>query len=171
MNTAALFLRKDKQKAPPPPPLPNDDDSPGSSARTSASCHFRNLGLVVLTPTLSLRPRLHQHRASSLWQAASSHSADEFSSHDLTDATTPSQLPSLIAPDNAELTTRSRRSPQHVAAISSTSKSFRVPSGALRLMPQPGGLFALTNRNTFSGGGEHHCPPNAMNVLSAAPLF
>uniref|UniRef100_D8PQL7 Up-regulated during septation protein 1 domain-containing protein n=1 Tax=Schizophyllum commune (strain H4-8 / FGSC 9210) TaxID=578458 RepID=D8PQL7_SCHCM len=35
MNTAALFLRKDKQKAPPPPPLPNDDDSPGSSARTS----------------------------------------------------------------------------------------------------------------------------------------
>ncbi|KAL1731405.1 hypothetical protein EV714DRAFT_271648 [Schizophyllum commune] len=44
MNTAALFLRKDKQKAPPPPPLPNDDDSPGSSARTSASCHFRNLG-------------------------------------------------------------------------------------------------------------------------------
>ncbi|KAL1664300.1 Up-regulated during septation-domain-containing protein [Schizophyllum commune] len=35
MNTAALFLRKDKQRAPPPPPLPNDDDSPGSSARTS----------------------------------------------------------------------------------------------------------------------------------------
>ncbi|KAL1684304.1 hypothetical protein GGG16DRAFT_120014 [Schizophyllum commune] len=34
-------------------------------------------------------------------------------------------------------------------------------------MPQPGGLFALINGNTFIGRGEHHCPPNAM---SSAPL-